>query len=1043
MMQVKKGVERAALKDGLPHSTKRRIVYTSVSRSASKGARPSPDLGDRHIGSTENNLVALPFEPIIARMSQTSTSLSSPELIVRLHGTAAARVEDAGTAWWQCGSPVEAELTKHVSGAVECEKSAFHWSGANTESDRELAATALFAHIAELEREGRVYHLVGHSHGGAVIWKALTRFCAQGQSLPGLKSWTTVGSPYLHYRPVPFVPIEILPLLVFAALALPLWARFGAKSLVTTLTEAYTYRAEIIFHGQRAALAYITVLALIMAVLFLVSVTQLGATIYRLVRFRKTQEQNRRTFELFRERALILWSPDDEAINGLASTLAVQGDIVPRLPASQGKLWKRMLGSLVTPVRTVFNRWIAPIADSFIWQSVTARLQGSDFRGWELAMVSNSPCPEVGQWSSLGKPIVKRLLARANSFASTTIANMRAVLGLMSEGGHGQSDVLVGFKSQFTFGELIHTSYFEDPDVLNLIADHISDVKDDKFKDSCIYSSSIETTGQALPRTRMHLSLFPIFSVFLMFVFVLFIGLLERVYVAPHTEENAERTALAEGSRLAGASSHAGLLGVAWSQAGIAGIHHWLQALVLSGHLDRAMVFAQHSPSESQQIDSYLCIALAEAQIGNLERIEDTLDKIWSLPEPQSGTWMNITNWVLDGLIESDHPAAAKPVALQAASLSEAISDPERQGDEMALLARSFAKLGEKDDAIKYATKARDWLIASKSKAMTTWEVLAQAFYLAGDTQHGGEAANKGLALDDFPRSEMTILLFEGALSANDRKVGSTIVQRIVASLKIPGRGTLGEVNQKDVQFLGKMHASSILHGFDDKELVSLVPDGMIDQFTNQAANELARRGAIDKAIAVAKSYPLESAAHKMIASLAPALISHGYAALAISEANQTEDPDHRPMLARVALALSKEGSCSQVPGLANQTSALLEVPSHFIPDDRVDTLIELGTALARCKALPDARPKLHEALSETDEINDPTKRIQLMGDLNKGFVRERAFSDSLGLAVRAFTPQNELDIYSDILLEEAFIKTPSLERGFIPLRDRFFYMIG
>ena len=76
----------------------------------------------------------------------------------------------------------------------------FHWSGENSERSRIKAGRDLLEHLLELETEGRGYHLVGHSHGGSVIWHALCRARFHRKELTSLRSWSTVGTPYLQHR---------------------------------------------------------------------------------------------------------------------------------------------------------------------------------------------------------------------------------------------------------------------------------------------------------------------------------------------------------------------------------------------------------------------------------------------------------------------------------------------------------------------------------------------------------------------------------------------------------------------------------------------------------------------------------------------------------------------------------------------------------------------------------------------------------------------------------------------------------------------------
>jgi hypothetical protein len=74
-------------------------------------------------------------------------------------------------------------------------------SGCNSERERRAAGRALLRRLDELDELGRPYHLIGHSHGGSVIWHTLRESVARGRPLKGLCTWTTVGTPFLHFRP--------------------------------------------------------------------------------------------------------------------------------------------------------------------------------------------------------------------------------------------------------------------------------------------------------------------------------------------------------------------------------------------------------------------------------------------------------------------------------------------------------------------------------------------------------------------------------------------------------------------------------------------------------------------------------------------------------------------------------------------------------------------------------------------------------------------------------------------------------------------------
>ncbi len=122
--------------------------------------------------------------------------------LVLVHGTYAGRDSDEGDSWWQVGSQAAEELSQRLPEGTRMAEpgEVFHWSGENSERARIKAAHELVNHLEALEDDSKGYHVVGHSHGGSVIWHALRLATIQGKKLSGLKTWATVGTPFLHHR---------------------------------------------------------------------------------------------------------------------------------------------------------------------------------------------------------------------------------------------------------------------------------------------------------------------------------------------------------------------------------------------------------------------------------------------------------------------------------------------------------------------------------------------------------------------------------------------------------------------------------------------------------------------------------------------------------------------------------------------------------------------------------------------------------------------------------------------------------------------------
>ena len=147
--------------------------------------------------------------------------------IITVHGTGATGPEE-GDRWWQRGSLFET----HIRQLVEGEDGAlifepFIWDGANSEESRRSAGRQLLGALLKLETSAQDHCLIGHSHGGSVISHALLTAAAKRADLPHLKTWITIGTPFIKLK---------RRFLLFSRVNF-----FGKAAIITAITHLLIY----------------------------------------------------------------------------------------------------------------------------------------------------------------------------------------------------------------------------------------------------------------------------------------------------------------------------------------------------------------------------------------------------------------------------------------------------------------------------------------------------------------------------------------------------------------------------------------------------------------------------------------------------------------------------------------------------------------------------------------------------------------------------------------------------------------------------------
>ena len=293
-------------------------------------------------------------------------SKQSDDLVIFVHCTFAGDrgQRDDGKRWWQRDSDVWKWMQSHLPDGVTLPDESvklFHWSGENSQSGRLAASTRLLAWLIELERQKRRYHLVGHSHGGSVIWEALvtsevvntehyvsldllrelvarklvSRRGSRRKSVPGilaypqisseikldgLRSWTTVGTPFLHHLPSRRWLVNGWPDPDFTLASLVGRGWLDLAQVVAMLAAVFGFLISglglVASVGRSSLLPWTVGLFVSFALFFVLSWIgarrRLGdALIIR-------EHASHRIIKRFVRRWLGLWAPSDEAISALA-----------------------------------------------------------------------------------------------------------------------------------------------------------------------------------------------------------------------------------------------------------------------------------------------------------------------------------------------------------------------------------------------------------------------------------------------------------------------------------------------------------------------------------------------------------------------------------------------------------------------------------------------------------------------------------------------------------------------------------------------------
>jgi hypothetical protein len=239
--------------------------------------------------------------------------------IITVHGTFAKPTEANGDGeplperqWWEAQSVFESDLRELVEGRDgQLNIKPFVWSGDNSEVERREAGTKLANLMRDLEARSEPYCVVGHSHGGSVVSAALLECAARKKTLPNLKRWITVGTPFVNLRKEMWLltRLSLVRKVIFVA-SMMLLLMLLIYQAATILTGDRMLFGGLFPRVQYWTIAFMSIPAFL--IYFLFKYLDSRALLDHRLRVTKRAREN------FRERWRAFAHPDDEAIQGLA-----------------------------------------------------------------------------------------------------------------------------------------------------------------------------------------------------------------------------------------------------------------------------------------------------------------------------------------------------------------------------------------------------------------------------------------------------------------------------------------------------------------------------------------------------------------------------------------------------------------------------------------------------------------------------------------------------------------------------------------------------
>ena len=433
---------------------------------------------------------------------------SQNELVFLIHGTFAGTDSDEGRRWWQRGSPFWCQLEQFLPEDITM-GDVFHWEeGPNSYRARVEAGGVLLNKLIELEKTRQGYHLVGHSHGGSIIWECLRQasFSRSGRNvssensrplkLPNLKSWTTVGTPFIDFAPKLLLrrPItetkpsslrkrRILSFLLpdFFMRIYGLWALgVVASGSIAPFFFSWGFASEVYSADPNISVGTLVLFALLgfaMPMLFFFPIALLaGAYLMRVAEAKEASRERLLMNNIVKEfgpKWLGIYSEHDEAIASIKASIDLNLSLIPKRENTQiiffsDKIF-RSIHWLRRRINFFYNLFVPMLGNSFMAAQISRAVQGSDRPGCVAVATRTHPSWSDGFSMPIPKDVDAQLVALADRRAAELIPQLRALL--FSFDG-GPLHLTLNQDTDPTSG-LVHNNYFDVKEIVHMIANHI------------------------------------------------------------------------------------------------------------------------------------------------------------------------------------------------------------------------------------------------------------------------------------------------------------------------------------------------------------------------------------------------------------------------------------------------------------------------------------------------------------------------------------------------------------------------------------------